>query len=167
MYKKEELSVMGKEELADIARKLELSPETYTTNEELAYAILDRQAVIGSKKQSTNDNNQQTDNTPSQDKNVKTMTLFNDTSDPQKLLAELEEALKSQPKHRGPKTKAERELMAKIAKVKNMIASGSNSTGQKAYAQEAISNVPAPVTHKDIMPAVVPTEMATMMVPPT
>ena len=33
MYKKEELSVMGKEELADIARKLELSPETYTTNE--------------------------------------------------------------------------------------------------------------------------------------
>ncbi len=158
MYKKEELSVMGKEELADIARKLELSPETYTTNEELAYAILDRQAVIGSKKQSTNDNNQQTDNTPSQDKNVKSMTLFNDTSDPQKLLAELEEALKSQPKHRGPKTKAERELMAKIAKVKNMIASGSNSTGQKAYAQEAISNVPAPVTHKDILPAVVPTE---------
>ena len=92
MYKKEELSVMGKEELADIARKLELSPETYTTNEELAYAILDRQAVIGSKKQSTNDNNQQTDNTPSQDKDVKSMTLFNDTSDPQKLLAELEEA---------------------------------------------------------------------------
>lgn len=158
MYKKEELSVMGKEELADIARKLELSPETYTTNEELAYAILDRQAVIGSKKQSTNDNNQQTDNTPSQDKNVKSMTLFNDTSDPQKLLAELEEALKSQPKHRGPKTKAERELMAKIAEVKNMMASGSNSTGQKAYAQGAISNVPAPVTHKDILPAVVPTE---------
>ena len=53
MYKKEELSAMGKEELADIAKKLELSPETYETNEDLAYAILDRQAVIGSKKKMT------------------------------------------------------------------------------------------------------------------
>lgn len=158
MYKKEELSVMGKEELADIARKLELSPETYTTNEDLAYAILDRQAVIGSKKKSTNDNKQQSDKAPSQDKKERTETLFSDTSDPKQLLAELEETLKSQPKHRGPKTKIERELMAKIAEVKNMIASGTYNTNQKTNTQEAASNVPAPVVHKDILPAVVPTE---------
>lgn len=101
MYKKEELSVMGKDELADIARKLELSPETYNTNEDLAYAILDRQAVIGSKKRPTIDKKQQLANAPSQDNNQTQETLFSDTSDPQQLLAELEKALKNQPKHRG------------------------------------------------------------------
>ncbi len=157
MYKKEELSVMGKEELADIARKLELSPEAYKTNEDLAYAILDTQAVIGSKKKSTNDNKPQPDNAPSQDKTQKQEILFSDTSDPTQLLAELEETLKNQPKHRGPKTKIERELIAKIAEVKNMIASGANNSKQ-TNTQEAASNMPVPVSHKDILPAVIKKE---------
>ena len=157
MYKKEELSVMGKDELADIARKLELSPETYNTNEDLAYAILDRQAVIGSKKRPTIDKKQQLANAPSQDNNQTQETLFSDTSDPQQLLAELEEALKNQPKHRGPKTKIERELIAKITEVKKMIASGTNATEQ-ANMQDDTSDMPSPVSHKDILPAVTPTE---------
>ncbi len=157
MYKKEELSVMGKEELADIARKLELSPEAYKTNEDLAYAILDTQAVIGSKKKSTNDNKPQPDNAPSQDKTQKQEILFSDTSDPTQLLAELEETLKNQPKHRGPKTKIERELIAKIAEVKNMIASGANNSKQ-TNTQDAASNMPVPVSHKDILPAVIKKE---------
>ncbi len=157
MYKKEELSVMGKEELADIARKLELSPEAYKTNEDLAYAILDTQAVIGSKKKSANDNKPQPDNAPSQDKTQKQEILFSDTSDPTQLLAELEETLKNQPKHRGPKTKIERELIAKIAEVKNMIASGANNSKQ-TNTQDAASNMPVPVSHKDILPAVIKKE---------
>ncbi len=157
MYKKEELSVMGKEELADIARKLELSPETYTTNEDLAYAILDRQAVIGSKKRPTNDKKQQLENAPSQDKNQKQETLFSETSDPKQLLAELEETLKNQPKHRGPKTKIERELIAKISEVKKMMASGTR-TIEQTDTQEVDSNMPTTVLHKDILPAVTPKE---------
>ncbi len=157
MYKKEELSVMGKEELADIARKLELSPETYTTNEDLAYAILDRQAVIGSKKRPTNDKKQQLENAPSQDKNQKQETLFSETSDPKQLLAELEETLKNQPKHRGPKTKIERELIAKISEVKKMMASGTR-TIEQTDTQEVDSNMPTTVSHKDILPAVTPKE---------
>ena len=86
MYKKEELSAMGKEELADIAKKLELSPETYETNEDLAYAILDRQAVIGSKKKMTNDSKQQADNASSQDKSQIQNTLFDNVTDTQQAL---------------------------------------------------------------------------------
>ncbi len=145
---------MGKEELADIARKLELSPETYNTNEDLAYAILDKQAVIGSKKKSIKDNNPELDNAPSQNKNEKAETLFSDTSNPQQLLKELEETLNSQPKHRGPKTKVERELMAKITEVKNMIASSTEKT-EPSNEQVITSNMPVPV-HKDILPPVVP-----------
>ncbi len=157
MYKKEELSVMGKEELADIARKLELSPETYKTNEELAYAILDKQAVIGSKKRSANDKKQELDNAPSQDKTTQNNTLFSDTSNPQQLLAELEDTLKNQPKHRGPKTKVERELIAKISEVKKMLASKPSITEQ-TNTQEAATNTPIHVLHKDILPAVITTE---------
>ncbi len=157
MYKKEELSVMGKEELADIARKLELSPETYKTNEELAYAILDKQAVIGSKKRSASDKKQELDNAPSQDKTTQNNTLFSDTSNPQQLLAELEDTLKNQPKHRGPKTKVERELIAKISEVKKMLASEPSITEQ-TNTQEAATNTPIHVLHKDILPAVITTE---------
>ncbi len=163
MYKKEELSVMGKEELANIARELELTPENYKTDEELAYAILDRQAVIGSKKKSTNDSQQQTDNASSQNKSETIGTLLSDTSDPQQLLKELENTLNSQPKHRGPKTKLERELMSKIAEVKKMIASGTKMIApgtdntEQTNAQATVTNMPVPV-HKDILPAVVPTK---------
>lgn len=157
MYKKEELSVMGKEELADIARKLELSPETYSTDEELAYAILDRQAVIGSKKRPSSDKKQQSANAPSHDKAPKQELLFSDTSDPQQLLAELEETLKNQPKHRGPKTKVERELIAKISEVKKMIASGAGNA-EPTNKQETVSDTPVYTLHKDILPPVVPKE---------
>lgn len=156
MYKKEELSVMGKDELADIAKKLELSPETYETNEDLAYAILDRQAVIGSKKKMTNDSKQQADNASSQDKSQIQNTLFDNVTDTQQVLKELEAALNSQPKHRGPKTKVERELIAKIAEVKKMIATETTNAGP-LNKQETASTMPVPVIHKDILPAVVPT----------
>lgn len=156
MYKKEELSAMGKEELADIAKKLELSPETYETNEDLAYAILDRQAVIGSKKKMTNDSKQQADNASSQDKSQIQNTLFDNVTDTQQVLKELEAALNSQPKHRGPKTKVERELITKIAEVKKMIATETTNAGP-LNKQETASTMPVPVIHKDILPAVVPT----------
>ncbi len=156
MYKKEELSAMGKEELADIAKKLELSPEPFEPNEDLAYAILDRQAVIGSKKKMTNDSKQQADNASSQDKSQIQNTLFDNVTDTQQVLKELEAALNSQPKHRGPKTKVERELIAKIAEVKKMIATETTNAGP-LNKQETASTMPVPVIHKDILPAVVPT----------
>ena len=46
MYSKDELSVKSREELADIAKTLELNPDEYDKQEDLVYAILDRQAEV-------------------------------------------------------------------------------------------------------------------------
>lgn len=120
MYSKDELSVKGKEELADIAKTLELNPDDYDKQEDLVYAILDRQAEVEGSKNPINDNHRKR----SRDTKAKNRdkSLFPDTSDPAKLLAELEETLNSLPKHRGPKTKKERDLMKQIAALKQQIA---------------------------------------------
>ena len=120
MYSKDELSVKGKEELADIAKTLELNPDDYDKQEDLVYAILDRQAEVEGSKNPINDNRRKRNrDTKAKDRDK---SLFPDTSDPAKLLAELEATLKSQPKHRGPKTKKERDLMRQIDALKKQMA---------------------------------------------
>lgn len=50
MYSKDELSDKNTSELQDIATSLGLNVQDYTNNDELVYAILDRQAEVEGKK---------------------------------------------------------------------------------------------------------------------
>ena len=134
MYSKDELSVKGKEELADIAKTLELNPDDYDKQEDLVYAILDRQAEVEGSKNPINDNRRKRNrDTKAKDRDK---SLFPDTSDPAKLLAELEETLNSQPKHRGPKTKKERDLMRQIAALKQQIAEAATQDNAETESAE-------------------------------
>ena len=134
MYSKDELSVKGKEELADIAKTLELNPDDYDKQEDLVYAILDRQAEVEGSKNPINDNRRKRNrDTKAKDRDK---SLFPDTSDPAKLLAELEETLISQPKHRGPKTKKERDLMRQIAALKQQIAEAATQDNAETESAE-------------------------------
>ena len=134
MYSKDELSVKGKEELADIAKTLELNPDDYDKQEDLVYAILDRQAEVEGSKNPINDNRRKRNrDTKAKDRDK---SLFPDTSDPAKLLAELEKTLNSQPKHRGPKTKKERDLMRQIAALKQQIAEAATQDNAETESAE-------------------------------
>lgn len=130
MYSKDELSVKGKEELADIAKTLELNPDEYDKQEDLVYAILDRQAEVEGSKNPINDNRRKR-NRDTKTKERDNKSLFPENTDPAKLLAELEETLNSQPKHRGPKTKKERDLMRQIAALKQQIAETPESNDEQ------------------------------------
>lgn len=154
MYNKDELSVKSKDELDDIAKKLELAPESYATNEDIIYAILDRQAEVEGNKNPINDRRSKDSKVPSQTKNLGSKTLFSETTDPNEQLDELERALQSQPKHRGPKTKVERELMEKINEIKKQIASANNKTNDDA--QDLVEDNSTQIIPNDNLPANLP-----------
>ncbi len=141
MYSKDELSVKSTKELADIAKALELNPDDYGNQENLVYAILDRQAEVEGSKNPISDNRRKRDrDAQAKDRNK---SLFQDNTDPEKLLAQLEEILRNQPKHRGPKTKKERDLMGRIAALKQQIAAApesNNDSKRNNSAQEATSD---------------------------
>ena len=139
MYSKDELSVKSREELADIAKTLELNPDEYDKQEDLVYAILDRQAEVEGSKNPINDNRRKRNrDTKAKDRNE---TLFPEITDPVKRLAELEATLNSQPKHRGPKTKKERDLMRQIAALKQQIAEApKQSNNAETEAADATSD---------------------------
>ena len=141
MYSKDELSVKSTKELADIAKALELNPDDYGNQENLVYAILDRQAEVEGSKNPISDNRRKRDrDAQAKDRNK---SLFQDNTDPEKLLAQLEEILRNQPKHRGPKTKKERDLMGRIAALKEQIAAApesNNDSKRNDSAQEATSD---------------------------
>lgn len=84
MYSKDELSVKSREELADIAKTLELNPDEYDKQEDLVYAILDRQAEVEGSKNPINDNRRKRNrDTKAKDRNE---TLFPEITDPVKRL---------------------------------------------------------------------------------
>ena len=150
MYSKDELLAKSISELEDIAHQLDLNPQDHGDQEQLIYAILDKQAdeegnknpLGSSKRKRTRIARQETDRVYSvkgkEGENFDTkkskaanapQQLFKDLPQAAEKPAEqpaaaeetdndhikaLEAELAALPKHRGPKTKRERELIAEI-----------------------------------------------------
>lgn len=127
MYSKDELSAKSRNELADIAVGLQLDASQYEKQEDLVYAILDRQAEVeGSKNPMTDAPKRRRNRIAKKDKEKE--NLINFPSDPVKEIADLEAQLNNMPKHRGPKTKKEREIIAQIEKLKEQLDSQPTNT---------------------------------------
>ena len=139
MYSKDELSAKSMEELGEIAKSLELNPDDYGKQEDLVYAILDRQAEVEGSKNPIKDNRRKRSTKATAKEQEK--SLFPDVTDAEQLLAELENTLKNQPKHRGPKTKKERDLMKQIDALKKHIAATASKTATEPVAE--LSSEPA------------------------
>ncbi|EGN57091.1 hypothetical protein PRBRB14_15100 [Hallella multisaccharivorax DSM 17128] len=141
MYNKDELSVKNREELSGIAQGLELNPDAFGSTEELVYAILDRQAEMEGSKNPLDDNRRKHNRTVSQSpRTAKDMLFPSDGTDPAKLLSDLEAQLKAQPRHRGPKTKKERGLMAQIDMLKRQIAANNVSASTQSSLKTVDAN---------------------------
>ena len=102
MYSKEELWNKDVAELGDIAQKLDINVHDTKSFDDLVYQILDKQAETGS--------------------NLKAMEARHRTDSKQNVdedaVAQAEKELATIPKHRGPKTKRERELIKIIESAK-------------------------------------------------
>lgn len=102
MYSKEELLNKDIAELGDIAQKLDINVHDTKSFDDLVYQILDKQAETGS--------------------NLKAMEARHRTDNKQNVdedaVAQAEKELATIPKHRGPKTKRERELIKIIESAK-------------------------------------------------
>ena len=102
MYSKEELLNKDIAELGDIAQKLDINVHDTKSFDDLVYQILDKQAETGS--------------------NLKAMEARHHTDSKQNVdedaVAQAEKELATIPKHRGPKTKRERELIKIIESAK-------------------------------------------------
>lgn len=102
MYSKEELLNKDIAELGDIAQKLDINVHGTKSFDDLVYQILDKQAETGS--------------------NLKAMEARHRTDSKQNVdedaVAQAEKELATIPKHRGPKTKRERELIKIIESAK-------------------------------------------------
>ena len=147
MYSKEDLLSKSSTELADIAQTLGVSTEATHGDEELIYAILDKQAEeegknnpwVSSKRKriritkaepdkvySVNGKSGENFDTKKARNAAEQPRLFKDPQVVKEEMAanapvdikSLEEELASLPRHRGPKTKRERELLDLIAKAK-------------------------------------------------
>lgn len=137
MYSKDELSNKNDIELVTIANNLQIEASKFDKQEDLIYAILDKQAEVGSSKNQPTPSKRkrsrisQTDQEHvcqvigknEDDENLKAITQLSDertvpTEDITTKISSLENELTSLPRHRGPKTKQERELIAQITKLK-------------------------------------------------
>lgn len=102
MYSKEELLNKDIAELGDIAQKLDINVHDTKSLDDLVYQILDKQAETGS--------------------NLKAMEAGHRNDSKQNVdedaVAQAEKELSTIPKHRGPKTKRERELIKIIESAK-------------------------------------------------
>ena len=102
MYSKEELLNKDIAELGDIAQKLDINVHDTKSLDDLVYQILDKQAETGS--------------------NLKAMEARHRNDSKQNVdedaVAQAEKELATIPKHRGPKTKRERELIKIIESAK-------------------------------------------------
>ncbi len=167
MYSKEDLLSKSSTELADIAQSLGVNSEEATGGDDLIYAILDKQAeeegknnpLVSSKRKririaktepdkvySVNGKSGENFDTKKARAAVEQPRLFKDpltvkeemSADAPLDVKALEEELASLPKHRGPKTKRERELLELIAKAKHDGAGVDyqDGTGDVAAAQE-------------------------------
>ena len=102
MYSKEELLNKDIAELGDIAQKLDINVRDTKSLDDLVYQILDKQAENGSSMKA-NEGNRRNDRKQSIDGDA---------------VAQAEKELAAIPKHRGPKTKRERELIKIIETAK-------------------------------------------------
>jgi transcription termination factor Rho len=149
MYSKEELLSKSNSILEEIAHELDIEPQDYSDQEQLIYAILDRQAVnesslnfnTAAKHKRTRIVKKDTDHVYSVNgrdgenldsksaKNASAALPLFKTPQPnttpsnaeapgQKTIEELEAELAALPKHRGPKTKQEKELLSQIDEIK-------------------------------------------------
>ncbi len=134
MYTKDELMSKSHEELADIAKGLNVEYKKNSTTEEISYAILDVQAVQEAEKNPLGTKRKRVRITKTQTQAIKNeaadkkessidLPLFdaNGAEDNVKVASAAmtpEEELASLPKHRGRKTKREMELIAIIEQQK-------------------------------------------------
>ena len=147
MYSKEDLLSKSSTELADIAQSLGVNADEANGGDELIYAILDKQAeeegknnpLVSSKRKriritksepdkvySVNGKSGENFDTKKARNAVEQPRLFKDPQTVREEMAvapaldvkALEDELASLPRHRGPKTKRERELLELIAKAK-------------------------------------------------
>lgn len=139
MYSKDELSAKSRQELADIAGELQINADQYDKQEELVYAILDRQAEVeGSKNPMSNSRRRKTNR-----KKNAAPNLFSGNLEEQ--ITALEGQLDSM-RHRGPKTKKEREIMTQIKNLKDQLAnsqvevSSENANDEQLAADNAQTN---------------------------
>ena len=139
MYSKDELSDKNTSELQDIATNLDIDVQDNTNNEELVYAILDRQAEVegnknplgGTKRRRTRIVKKDTDKvytvngSEGENFDVKKNKVAATNTEPTKVVEpetttsndetlSPEELLKAIPKHRGRKSKKELELLSAI-----------------------------------------------------
>lgn len=139
MYSKDELSDKNTSELQDIATNLDIDVQDNTNNEELVYAILDRQAEVegnknplgGTKRRRTRIVKKDTDKvytvngSEGENFDVKKNKVAATNTEPTKVVESEattsndetispEELLKAIPKHRGRKSKKELELLSAI-----------------------------------------------------
>lgn len=158
MYSKDELSAKSMDELGEIAKSLELNPDDYGKQEDLVYAILDRQAEVEGSKNPIKDNRRKRSSKATAKEQEK--SLFPDVTDAEQLLAELENTLKNQPKHRGPKTKKERDLMKQIDALKKHIAATASKTATEPVAEPSSepSSEPAAGDQTEAPAATAPTD---------
>lgn len=150
MYNKDELSTKNDAELVGIARDLQIDASQFDKQEDLIYAILDKQAEMGSSKMqdapakrkrsriTKNDSNHVSQTKGQDDKNAeknKPQTTSPNNNQPSaedidKKIKSLETELSSLPRHRGPKTKQERQLITQINKLKEQLTALKNPAGQ-------------------------------------
>lgn len=150
MYNKDELSTKNDAELVGIARDLQIDASQFDKQEDLIYAILDKQAEVGSSKMqdatakykrsriAKNDSNHVSQPKGQDDKSAeksKPQTANPNNNQPSaedidKKIKSLETELDSLPRHRGPKTKQERLLITQINKLKEQQTALKNPAGQ-------------------------------------
>ena len=162
MYSKDELSAKNISELQEIANTLGINVQDYTNNEDLVYAILDRQAEVegsknplGTKRRRTRIVKKDTDKVytvnGSEGENFdikKNKVATVDSELPTEPTEEEkvdttpvspEELLKAIPKHRGRKSKKELELLSAIEEARKQQNALEN---QEATSQEETQNEP-------------------------
>lgn len=146
MYSKDELSTKNDAELVGIAKDLQIDASKFDKQEDLIYAILDKQAEVGSSKPQAasakhkrsriaqNDSDHTNQPKAKDDQSVNSNKSLGEnqanTDDLEAKIKSLESELDSLPRHRGPKTKQERQLMVQINKLKEQMEARKRPAGQ-------------------------------------
>lgn len=146
MYSKDELSTKNDAELVGIAKDLQIDASKFDKQEDLIYAILDKQAEVGSSKpqaapakhkrsriaknDSDNTNQPQAKDDQSVNSNKPQAENQANIDDLEAKIKSLESELNSLPRHRGPKTKQERQLIVQINKLKEQLEAKKRPAGQ-------------------------------------
>lgn len=169
MYSKDELSDKNTSELQDIATNLDIDVQDNTNNEELVYAILDRQAEVegnknplgGTKRRRTRIVKKDTDKvytvngSEGENFDVKKNKVAATNTEPTKVVEpetttsndetlSPEELLKAIPKHRGRKSKKELELLSAIEARKQQMPTDEQEDAVPSEISKTNTNEPLP-----------------------